>query len=165
MIITQAFGFQQPGQAQAFRLDKPPFLSHPQTRTNYTVRPMKNIMQTRLSIIVIAATLVSTMIAVAEDSPITSNETSSDNSPSTIATSKKQGAETAAKDIKNGTLRILYFGKPWSVGKPLVDEVTGYRVLIVGGCDVSSHFVAEVEGYNSTMRQWHAKEKPKTTPK
>jgi len=129
------------------------------------VRPMKNIMQSRLSIIVIAATIVSTMIAVAEDSPITSSQISGDISPTAIATAKKQGAETAAKDIKNGTLRILYFGKPWSVGKPLVDEVTGYRVLIVGGCDVSSPFVAEVEAYNSTMRQWHAKEKPKATLK
>ena len=126
---------------------------------------MKNIMQNRLSIIVIAATIVSTMIAVAEDSPITSSQISGDISPTAIATAKKQGAETAAKDIKNGTLRILYFGKPWSVGKPLVDEVTGYRVLIVGGCDVSSPFVAEVEAYNSTMRQWHAKETPKATPK
>ena len=123
------------------------------------------IMKIRLSIILIAAILGSSLISVAEDSPITSSQTSADNSPAAVATARKRGEETAAKDIKNGTLRLLYFGKPRSVDKALVDDSTGYRVMIVGGCVVSSAFVAEVEGYNAAMRQWHAKEKPKATPK
>ncbi len=126
---------------------------------------MKNIIQTRLSIIVIAATIGSSVIGLAEDTPITSSQISGDNSPTAVATAQRRGTETATKDIKNGTLRILYFGEPWSVGKPLVDDATGYRVQIVGGCDVTAPFVAEVEAYNATMRQWHAKEKSKATPK
>jgi len=122
-------------------------------------------MTNRIPIIVIAAILGSSLISGSEDSPIASSQISGDSSPTAVATAKKQGSETARKDIKNGTLRILCFGKPWSVGKPLVDVVTGYRVLIVGGCDVSAPFVAEVEAYNSTMRQWHAKENPKAIPK
>jgi hypothetical protein len=122
-------------------------------------------MKTRVSMIVIAATLGSSLISVAEDSPITSNQISADNSPTAVAAAKKRGKEAADKDIKKATFRILYFGAPWSAGKALVDDTTGYRVMIVGGCVATSAFVTEVEGYNSAMRQWHAKEKPKATPK
>ena len=119
----------------------------------------------RLSIITIATILGSCLIAVAEDSPITSSQVSSDSSPAAVATAKKQGAETAAKDIKNGTFRILYFGKPMSADKQLVDETTGYRIQIVGGCVVTAPFVAEVQAYNAAMQQWHAKQKAKATSK
>jgi len=96
--------------------------------------------------------------AVAADkSPIRSPIISTNNSPEAVAAAKKQGEKTAAKDIKAGVFRILYFGGPWSQGKPLVDEQTGYRVQIGAGCIVSKPFVAEVEAYNRTIRDWHTK--------
>lgn len=113
-------------------------------------------------ITLITATVVWPTLA-AEKSPITSSEMSTNNSPETIAAAKNRGQETATKDIKAGEFRILYFGKPWSAGKPLVDETTGYRVQIVGGCCVTEAFIAEVAAYNATMRDRHAKTK-KATP-
>jgi hypothetical protein len=95
----------------------------------------------------------------AEDSPIRSPQVSANDSPKAVAAAKERGATTATKDIKAGKFRILYFGKPWSAGKPLVDDATGYRVQIVGGCDVTKEFVAEVEAYNRAMRDWHSKSK------
>ena len=100
----------------------------------------------------------------ADESPIVSPTISSDNSPAAIAAAKERGAATAAKDIKAGTLRILYYGIPWSVGRPLVDDGTGYRVQILGGCTVTTPFSAEVQAYNGAMRE-HAKNKPATAPK
>ena len=100
---------------------------------------------------------------LAEASHIISPEMGTNSSPKDIEAAKIQGAATATKDIKAGELRILYFGQPWSNGKPLVDEATGYRVQIVAGCIVSNQFVAEVEAYNKTMHDWHAKTK-KTEP-
>jgi hypothetical protein len=101
----------------------------------------------------------------ADESPISSPDISADNSPAAVAAAKERGAATAAKDIKAGTLRILYFGMPWSGGKPLVDGKTGYRVQIVGGCDVTEPFVAEVEAYNRAVRAFHAKNPSSATPK
>lgn len=102
-----------------------------------------------------------TAISLAEtatnDSPVA--ETSVSDSPQAVKAAKERGAKLAAKDIKAGEQRILYFGKPWSGGKPLVDETTGYRVQIVGGCLASDQFDAEVQAYNKTMRDWHAKTK------
>lgn len=95
-----------------------------------------------------------------EQSPIISPEMGTNSSPKDIEAAKLQGAATATKDIKAGEFRILYFGLPWSTGKPLVDEATGYRVQIVAGCMVTSQFSAEVYAYNETMRDWHAKTKP-----
>jgi len=123
-------------------------------------------MQNRLSIIIIAVTLACSILGVAEDSPIISKQISEDNSPTAIATARKQGAETAAKDIKNGTFRILKrSSKPSTEGETLVDRRTGYRVLIVGGCNVTAPFIAEIAAYNSAMQQWHAKEILKATQK
>lgn len=94
-----------------------------------------------------------------EESPITSPPISEDYSPAAIVAATQRGAATAARDIKAGTFRILHFGIPWPVGKPLIDEFTGYRVQTVAGCVVSKPFVAEVEAYNEVMREWHPKHK------
>jgi hypothetical protein len=114
-------------------------------------------MKTFLSILAVVAT---TSCLAAEQSPIASAEVSTNNSPKAIAAAKERGATSAAKDIKAGKFRILYFGKPWSAGKPLMDDATGYRVEIVAGCVVGEEFVAEVEAYNGAMRTWHSKHKP-----
>jgi hypothetical protein len=113
--------------------------------------------------IVILITLVTTALGwpalAGEKSPITSPEIGTNSSPKAVEAAKLQGATTASKDIKAGELRILHFGQPWSKGKPLVDEATGYRVQIVGGCVVTKAFVAEVTAYNQAMRDWHTKTK------
>jgi hypothetical protein len=72
-----------------------------------------------------------------------------------IEIAKSRGRESAKRDIKNGIFRILYFGKPWSVGKPLIDETTGYKVQIVAGCIVTAEFVEEVGAYNAIMKKHH----------
>ncbi len=100
-----------------------------------------------------------------DNSPIHSSEIAPNATPQEVEAAKKQGAETAAQDIKAGVFRILYYGEPWSNGKPLVDDATGYRVQIVAGCSVSSCFVAEADAYNQAMRDWHAKFRPNSAPK
>jgi len=62
-----------------------------------------------------------------------------------VKKARERGAATAAGDIKAGRPVILYYGKPWSQGKPLVDDATKLRVVVVGGCFASVVFVAEVE--------------------
>ena len=121
------------------------------------------------------AAVVSRPVVTAVQSPVSGAEKPTNDSPiaetpmddilKAVKAAKDRGAETAAGDIKGGKLRILYFGKPWSGGKPLVDESTGYRVQIVGGCVVSDSFVAEVDAYNRAMRDWHAKYKTQVAPK
>ncbi len=115
-------------------------------------------MRVTLSILVLVTTMA-WLPALAEDSPISSLQVSTNNSPKCIAAAKERGAATAAKDIKAGKLRILHFGQPWSANKPLVDEATGYRVQIIADCIVGKEFAAEVEAYNRSMREWHAKAK------
>ncbi len=68
-------------------------------------------------------------------------------------TPKQRGEARARADIATGKMRILYYGKPWSVGKPLKDDRTGLPVEIVEGCDVSAEFVAETDAYNAVMRE------------
>ena len=100
-----------------------------------------------------------------EKSPIRSPEMGANGTAEELAAAKRQGAETAAQDIKAGLFRILYYGEPFPTGKPLVDAATGYRTQIVAGCLVSSRFVAEADAYNQTMRDWHAKHQPDTAPR
>jgi hypothetical protein len=119
----------------------------------------------KTSILTLAVALGCLSVFAADESPISSSAISTDNSPAAVAAAKERGAAIAAKDIKAGTLRILHFGKPWSVGKALVDDATGYRVQILGGCVVTSPFVAEVEAYNSAVRAFHAKNSSTATPK
>ncbi|MEA3188355.1 MAG: hypothetical protein QOD99_2185 [Chthoniobacter sp.] len=97
------------------------------------------------------------LLQAAEESPISSDVISADDSEATISAAIARGAASASRDIEAGTLRILYYGKPWSVGKSLVDDTTGYRVQILSGCVVTRPFVAEVEAYNGVMREWHAR--------
>ena len=96
-----------------------------------------------------------------EKTPIRSPEMAANGSAEELEAAKRQGAETAAQDIKAGVLRILYYGKPFPTGKPLVDAGTGYCLQIVGGCSLSNCFVAEVDAYNQAMCDWHAKNSPK----
>jgi hypothetical protein len=70
------------------------------------------------------------------------------------ASPEELGRARAAADIKAGTVRILYYGKPWSLGKPLVDDATGLKVEIMEGCVVTAEFVAETDAYNAAMREW-----------
>jgi len=79
--------------------------------------------------------------------------------PGQTKSPEQKGRERAAADIKAGTPRILYYGKPWSLGKPLVDEASGLRIEIAAGCCVMPEFVAETDAYNAAMRQW-AKSRP-----
>lgn len=76
---------------------------------------------------------------------------------------EEKGRDRAAADIKAGRLRILYYGLPWSMGKPLIDDESGLAIEIVEGCDVMPEFKAETDAYNASMRQW-AKEHPATSP-
>lgn len=87
-----------------------------------------------------------------ELSPILSNMFSAEEDASAVAAARKIGAESATADINNGKLRILYYGKPRSSDKPLIDDETGYRVQIVAGCIVSTTLVAEVDAYNLAMK-------------
>ena len=96
-----------------------------------------------------------------EKSPIHSPEMGTNGTAEQLEAAKGQGAETAAQDIKAGVFRILYYGKPFPTGEPLVDAATGYRTQIVAGCIVSGQFVAEADAYNQAMRDWHAKNPPK----
>ena len=75
---------------------------------------------------------------------------------SELAAARVRGAENAARDIHAGTLRILSLDKSLPSSKQLIDEVTGYRVELVGDPNPSVAFVAEVEAYNQVMRDWHA---------
>ncbi len=81
--------------------------------------------------------------------------------PVAVKKARERGAATAARDIKDGRPVILYYGRPWSQGKPLVDDATKLPVVVVGGCVVSEVFVAEVEAYNTAIRAWHDRKKPK----
>ncbi len=107
-----------------------------------------------------ACILATSALFAAEESPIVSDRISAANDPAALAEAVKRGAASATKDISAGTFRILYYGLPWSQGKPLVDDATGYRVQIVAGCVITTAFVSEVDAYNSAMRDWHAKQKP-----
>ena len=79
--------------------------------------------------------------------------------PKSIQEAKARGIRTAQKDIQDGILRILYYGPPWSAGKPLVDGETGYRIQLVSGCVVTELIRKEIDSYNLTMRD-HYKTEP-----
>ena len=72
--------------------------------------------------------------------------------PKSALTPKQRGEARARADMAAGKMRILYYGKPWSVGKPLKDDRTGLPVVIVEGCEVSAEFVEETDAYNAIMR-------------
>jgi hypothetical protein len=86
-------------------------------------------------------------------------EVGGDDGPGAVEKAARRGADTAAADITAGRPVILHYGKPWSAGKPLVDDATGLKVEVVGGCAVSRAFAAEVDAYNAAVRAWHANKK------
>jgi hypothetical protein len=105
------------------------------------------------SLIFLGTALLGVSAALAaEMSPILSADFSTETGPEVVKAARERGAASAAQDIAAGNLRILYYGKPWSQGKPLVDDATGYRVMILTGCIVSEPFTAEVNAYNDAMR-------------
>jgi hypothetical protein len=65
----------------------------------------------------------------------------------------KEALMYANADIRRGLTRILYFGKPWSQGKPFIDDETSYPVVIADGCIVSKDFVSFVGEYNRAMKE------------
>ncbi len=90
--------------------------------------------------------------------PISLASQSMDSKPADLAAAAARGKTSANADIKAGRLRILYMGKPWSQGKPLFDELTGYRVEPLGGCAETPQFHAELDAYNQTMREWKSQQ-------
>jgi hypothetical protein len=72
----------------------------------------------------------------------------------------EKGIYRAQEDVRNEKRQILYYGKPWSVGKPLIDDKTGLPVKIISGCDVTKEFREEIDAYNSFMRL-HSKQNKK----
>ena len=65
---------------------------------------------------------------------------------------RQRGTERATNDIAAGTMQILYYGKPWSLDKPFIDDQSQLPVKIVEGCDVTYEFMAETDAYNEVMR-------------
>ena len=47
-----------------------------------------------------------------------------------VKKARERGAATAARDIKAGRPVILYYGRPWSQGKPLVDAKEQLRYTL-----------------------------------
>jgi hypothetical protein len=97
---------------------------------------------------------VSTLIA-GDESPIKSPEISADNSPRAIVAARAVGAATAAKDAREGRLRIIDYGEPDPVPLgPVIrvperyDPETGYRILGITACEATARFRAEVAAYN-----------------
>lgn len=68
-----------------------------------------------------------------------------------------RGIALANKDIQAGILRILTHGQPTVTSAPLIDAVTGYRIQMIEGSDVTISLPDEVEAYNQAMRDWHAR--------
>ena len=69
------------------------------------------------------------------------------------------GRRHALTDIRSDLKRILHYGEPWSQGKPLIDEDTGYPVTVAAGCVVTRDFVAFVEQYNATVQEHFRKDR------
>jgi hypothetical protein len=82
------------------------------------------------------------------------------NDEKSIAEAKAIGEKQAAEDIAAGNAVILYYGKPWSAGKPRVDDATGLPVQILSGCAVTPRFVAGVDAYNAAIRNAKIKHPP-----
>ena len=85
------------------------------------------------------------------DSPLTSDIGSNDNTPEAIAKAQQLGVAEAAKDIAAENFRILAYGLA-KVSEADIDEETGYRLQSVAGTILSSAFQAECDAYNFAMR-------------
>lgn len=73
-------------------------------------------------------------------------------SDSNLVSPAELGRKYAQTDLESDFPRILYCGRPWSAGKPLIDDETGYPVTITAGCVVTPEFVQFVDAYNATVR-------------
>lgn len=77
------------------------------------------------------------------------------------------GVVTANKDIQALRLRLLALDEqsvqdndvcaPSIVHPTVIDTKTGYNIETIGVCNPSASLLSEVEAYNQTIRNWHAK--------
>ncbi len=72
---------------------------------------------------------------------------------SAIKEPAKEGRMYANADIRRGLTRVLYYGPPWSQGKPFIDDDTKYPVMIADGCVVGKDFRSFVGEYNRAMKE------------
>ena len=72
---------------------------------------------------------------------------------SAIKEPANEGRVYAEADLRRGLTRVLYYGKPWSQGKPFIDDETKYPVMIADGCVVGKDFVSFVGEYNRAMKE------------
>ena len=99
--------------------------------------------------------VVTCMVALAGCSPdaLPLGESGAEGAAAEQPNPAARGVQRANADIANGTRQILYYGKPWSVGEPLIDDSTGLPVKIVSGCCVTTEFTEEIDAYNRRMRE------------
>jgi hypothetical protein len=84
---------------------------------------------------------------------------------------REGGKAIASKDIQAGNLRLLKIEEQFVKGSdPVkcpqpatqslnVDVLTGYKVVMINICTASKALPGEVDNYNQTMRDWHAKDR------
>ena len=100
-------------------------------------------------------------IATDDTPPISTPITPTDDRPAAIAVAAKQGEANARRDIEAGRLRIVYPSETAFIFGPQghFDPETGYPRYPIAACTAGRAFDAEVEAYNRSMREWHAKQK------
>ena len=76
-----------------------------------------------------------------------------------IETAQDGGAKEASKDIEKNNFRIVKLLEQWPADKPPIDESTGFAVHFVSEAALEKKMIAYIEGYNNTMREWHATKK------
>lgn len=91
-----------------------------------------------------------------EASPVTSSIIGMDNSPELITKAQQLGIANAARDIREGNLRILSYGSLMDPS-PTFDEETGFRIQVVAGSIIGDAFLAECDAYNFAMRDHYHK--------
>jgi hypothetical protein len=69
-----------------------------------------------------------------------------------VRSAADRGRARAAAAAAAGRARVLHYGKPWSAGKPLVDDASGLPVEVLGGCAVTAEFCEETDAYNAAAR-------------
>jgi hypothetical protein len=88
-----------------------------------------------------------------------------------VEINSRGGIVTANKDIQALRLRLLALDQqsvqangtclPPSQHPVVIDMTTGYNIETLRVCNVSASLLDEVEAYNQTMRNWHAKHESK----
>ena len=107
-----------------------------------------------MAIVSIAVVLGVSLAETSQAAPLVDPTSQAGTQPVPAKSPVQKGSGRAAQDIKDGKPRILHYGKPWSLGKPLIDDASGLTVEIVKGCVVTPDFVAETDAYNTVMRRW-----------